>query len=394
MGIYGCSHKDDEQNQAAQVGEMMQGSLKTAILWITFILTSAPIAPELKAGIIHDPDHTIANNLSGYNNIRAIDHFMTWYDTQPKRHEKVIKLCKDGKLRDDLAFASQQASPINIVIGSCDELLKSLLTQLDYLNKGYTTNRQLFGDLSEPSRGIRIKDLQMRILGAIHSLLNPESGGDLNNQSYPSDTSSLFITLNQKVANDIVTALLEMANTMQGALYVYEYIEDYPLENQPAETITLHPIYTVPALWTAIINDLSSYQLIEPLITPKLERTMQNMFIAHYQAKNGIRIFQSGISQEKGDMLLKETGYRIACTDEDYFRDMHGSSSISFKAPGRADHMSIATAETAQVIAEKFLIDYGIDIPTIKTNPERYEIELNITMNQILIERALKYIGQ
>ncbi|MCL6270002.1 hypothetical protein M3P05_08635 [Sansalvadorimonas sp. 2012CJ34-2] len=304
---------------------------------------------------IYDPDHTIHDQLTPeYTD--TIDHFTTFYSGQRERHEKVTALCKDKYLNDVIA-TNGASSTYRVTISSCDEFLDSLLSELDYLSRNYALGNRLFGAVSsQRERSIHIRYVYMHILGTVHSILSPAHGGELGDPGSVFDPSALQVTLNEERISRIINSLLLMSQEMKEDLFTYEYVT-FGKEKSKRR------IYLVPIMWTAILHDLLSLGAIANP-SDELGQVMSKMQASHYQARNGIELFQI-YSQNEDDMRIKHQVY-MGVVESSHFPDLHRidlkeKNTSRFMAIANAEAMSedLAAVSTARDMATTFLTRYG-----------------------------------
>ena len=180
----------------------------------------------------------------------------------------------------------EQQERHNFVTGQevTGEMIDALLTQWEFLNTNFSTKNLLpiFSN-SEMRHGLFVKDLQMRIMGAVHSLLNPESGGDLHNFYGPKGEHPFTPVQVQS----LVDRLTEMNNYMGNRLFAYECFQTQYQKDNVTHSLTRH-IELVPAFWSTIAYSLHSYGALNKEQINQLAPVATHMLVAHGEAFQGI----------------------------------------------------------------------------------------------------------
>ena len=151
---------------------MSMQSMKFSPLLVITLLILLSGGQQVLADIRdNDKNNTLSPNLPS-KQVEYIDNLQTDYDQQIERHGYVSSSAMDNEKFD------------------------ALLTQWKYLNHNYHTGHLFQTTKSELSRTLYIKDLLMRVMGAVHSVLEPNYGGDLEMITHPNDSNILQIDLN------------------------------------------------------------------------------------------------------------------------------------------------------------------------------------------------------
>ena len=217
-------------------------------------------------------------------------------DDDPQR--TLSPALKDKTTRDIIDtlqsdYHQQQARDSYIsTLNVTPELVDALLTQWHFLNENFNSNKLLprFVELDRktqtPNRkhGLFAQNLQMRIMGAIHSLLTHGNGADLTQYTAP----TRGISFSKEQVDDLVDRLAEMQTYMGDRLFSYECFEtDFREKNGQISKLTRH-IELVPAFWVTIVYSLHSHRVLEPKHVKKLAPTATTMLASHGQAFQGI----------------------------------------------------------------------------------------------------------
>ncbi len=197
-----------------------------------------------------DPEFTISRELTSQSAVDFIDDLQSHYHTM----EKINETLRTSKISG--------------------ELFNNLLIQWQHLDNNYIQGSILLPGREDPfEKALRlrlIKNLQMRILAAVHMALENPSVGNFD--------------VDERLKERLVETLLNMSETLGDDLYSYDA---FPFGSES----TWREIYQVPCLWVDIAQTLDTrFSLTEEQLQ-RLMPTMAKMVIAHGQGYDAVVLF-------------------------------------------------------------------------------------------------------
>ena len=242
----------------------------TKCIWQSLIIFGLTLTlAQIALAWDEDPQNTLSPDLVDDEVRKIIDDIQTYHTSQVDRAAYIES------------------------IKISDQLLDGLLIQWHYLNENFSSGNMLriLAD-QKMVRSLYIKDHQVRLMGAIYSILNPGNSSDLQHFNPPSDITNLNVSL-EKYSQRIVDCLVEMQTYMEERLYSYEHLTTGGRTDR--ERYTDH----IPTFWTIIVYTLNQYGVLSPTHIENLGVISKKMLIAHGEAFAGIVTFKQ---------LLRPTG--------------------------------------------------------------------------------------